>query len=298
MRDRVLAACAVIGVAGAGAAAQETMYAIDNPVLPFLLTLDKETGAIDTIKAISGHEALFGGLAIDAAADLYSIDGYNDQFSDRLFRIDRETGDGEVVGETGFNWNFRCVTVHPQTDVLYGTRDNQLFTLDRSTGAATLVASITGPTLDQMTAMTIASDGTAYGTDIGDTGLFTIDLATGAATHVGNIGTSGNWFEDLAFDEDGVLWGARVQGGMYTIDTGTAVQTLRFQGQYPGVVFYSEGGGCDADCNGDGELNILDFVCFQSEWQAQTPAGDCDGNGLYNVLDFVCYQGVFQAGCP
>lgn len=58
------------------------------------------------------------------------------------------------------------------------------------------------------------------------------------------------------------------------------------------------GGGCIADCDGNGQLNILDFVCFQQEWQQQTPLGDCDGNGVYNILDFVCFQGEFQAGCP
>lgn len=55
---------------------------------------------------------------------------------------------------------------------------------------------------------------------------------------------------------------------------------------------------CVADCNADGQLNILDFVCFQSEWQNQTSLGDCDGNGQFNILDFVCFQGLFQAGCP
>jgi hypothetical protein len=57
-------------------------------------------------------------------------------------------------------------------------------------------------------------------------------------------------------------------------------------------------GGCDADCNGDGSLNILDFVCFQGEWQGQTAQGDCDGNGQYNILDFVCFQAIYQDGCP
>ena len=56
--------------------------------------------------------------------------------------------------------------------------------------------------------------------------------------------------------------------------------------------------GPSADCNDDGELNILDFVCFQLEWQDQTDAGDCDNNGLYNILDFVCFQEVFVQGCP
>jgi hypothetical protein len=52
-----------------------------------------------------------------------------------------------------------------------------------------------------------------------------------------------------------------------------------------------------ADCNADGNVDVLDFVCFQSEWQAQTVAGDCNGDGAYNILDFVCFQGRYVGGC-
>jgi hypothetical protein len=55
---------------------------------------------------------------------------------------------------------------------------------------------------------------------------------------------------------------------------------------------------CDADCNADALLNILDFVCFQQYWQSQDPAADCDANAAFNILDFVCFQQLFQAGCP
>lgn len=54
---------------------------------------------------------------------------------------------------------------------------------------------------------------------------------------------------------------------------------------------------CIADCDGNGALNVLDFVCFQLEWKSQTPKGDCDANGTYNVLDFVCFQAEFVQGC-
>ena len=56
--------------------------------------------------------------------------------------------------------------------------------------------------------------------------------------------------------------------------------------------------GCAADFNGDGALNVLDFVAFQGAFVAQDPDADCDGNGLFNVLDFVCFQTLFSAGCP
>ena len=54
---------------------------------------------------------------------------------------------------------------------------------------------------------------------------------------------------------------------------------------------------CFADINGDGELNILDFVAFQALFVSGDPVADCNGDGELNVLDFVCYQGIFQDGC-
>jgi len=60
---------------------------------------------------------------------------------------------------------------------------------------------------------------------------------------------------------------------------------------------FQPGFGCLADCNGDGLLNILDFICFQELFEAQDPAADCNGDGLWNILDFVCFQEAFQEGC-
>ena len=55
---------------------------------------------------------------------------------------------------------------------------------------------------------------------------------------------------------------------------------------------------CAADVNGDGALNVLDFVAFQEAFVAGEPAADCDGSGAFDILDFVCYQNLFNAGCP
>jgi len=52
---------------------------------------------------------------------------------------------------------------------------------------------------------------------------------------------------------------------------------------------------CGGDCNGDGNLNILDFTCFQGEFAGQTDFGDCDDNGMFNILDFICFQANFEA---
>lgn len=65
------------------------------------------------------------------------------------------------------------------------------------------------------------------------------------------------------------------------------------------IVYVSgEEGGCYPDCDGDGELTILDFVCFQNLFSSGDAAADCNGDGALNILDFVCYQDAFVAGCP
>lgn len=59
-----------------------------------------------------------------------------------------------------------------------------------------------------------------------------------------------------------------------------------------------KGSGCAADFNGDGSLNILDFVAFQSAFQAGEDDADFNGDGQMNILDFVAFQAAFQVGCP
>jgi len=54
---------------------------------------------------------------------------------------------------------------------------------------------------------------------------------------------------------------------------------------------------CPADANGDGQLNIFDFVAFQNKFQEDDPAADCNGNGSFDILDFICFQLAFAEGC-
>jgi len=56
-------------------------------------------------------------------------------------------------------------------------------------------------------------------------------------------------------------------------------------------------GACYADFNGDGALNILDFVDYQNAFTAGDLGADCDGDGSLTILDFICFQNAFTAGC-
>lgn len=55
---------------------------------------------------------------------------------------------------------------------------------------------------------------------------------------------------------------------------------------------------CVPDCDGNGNLNILDFVCFQGLFSSGDPKADVNGDCVLNILDFVAFQGAFVAGCP
>ncbi|MFG0285527.1 MAG: hypothetical protein ACF8R7_14005 [Phycisphaerales bacterium JB039] len=56
--------------------------------------------------------------------------------------------------------------------------------------------------------------------------------------------------------------------------------------------------GCDVDCDGDGVIDILDFVCFQSAFGAGDPVADCDRSGALDLYDFLCFTHLFALGCP
>jgi len=54
---------------------------------------------------------------------------------------------------------------------------------------------------------------------------------------------------------------------------------------------------CEADCDGNGSLDVLDFTCFQTLFNAGVPQADFNGDGDLNILDFVAFQTAFDAGC-
>jgi hypothetical protein len=54
---------------------------------------------------------------------------------------------------------------------------------------------------------------------------------------------------------------------------------------------------CPADCDESGELDIDDFICFQTYFALGDPLADCDGDGVLNIDDFICFQTAFAIGC-
>ena len=116
------------------------------------------------------------------------------------------------------------------------------------------------------------------------------------ASQVGPTGTIKAWRRTTFLLENAVDLGADVRIRFIASDLGedtiieAAVDDVRIEAVLCGS--------CAADFNGDGSLDLLDFVAFQNAFVSGDPAADCEGTGSLNTFDFVCFLSRFQAGCP
>ncbi|MGD1914622.1 MAG: GC-type dockerin domain-anchored protein [Phycisphaerales bacterium] len=64
------------------------------------------------------------------------------------------------------------------------------------------------------------------------------------------------------------------------------------------IVYGRDPVACAPDLNGDGSLDVADFLAFQNFFDARDPAADFDGDGRFTLFDFLGFQNAFDAGCP
>jgi hypothetical protein len=55
--------------------------------------------------------------------------------------------------------------------------------------------------------------------------------------------------------------------------------------------------GCYPDLDGNGTLDLFDFLLFITEFDEQTDRTDCEDDGQYDLFDFLCFVNAFDAGC-
>ena len=55
---------------------------------------------------------------------------------------------------------------------------------------------------------------------------------------------------------------------------------------------------CRVDLDGDGVLDIFDFLAFGNLFDAGDPRADFDGDGVLDIFDFLAFGNEFDAGCP
>jgi hypothetical protein len=155
------------------------------------------------------------------AGTLYVID----DSSNTLLSIDPVTLTITTVGPTGVDdGDFGDLAYAPGTDTLYwvpGRRNDNLYTLNRNTGAATLI----GP--HGITDLfTLAFDGgTLYAQSALTHGVYELNTATGAATAIGaNDVYPGGYTVNTNTGE--LVLSKAGEGNFYSIDRGTGAATF------------------------------------------------------------------------
>jgi DNA-binding beta-propeller fold protein YncE len=145
-----------------------------------------------------------------------------------LEQIDTSTMARTVVGSTGVaSGDFGGMAYDPASDTLYwvpGRGNNNLYTINRTTGAASLIGAhgindLFGLEFD-------TSTGTLYGSQFsGGSNLFTLNTGTGAATLIGNMGLG---MGGLAYDSkrDQLVGDNDGGGRLYSINRSTAAISL------------------------------------------------------------------------
>lgn len=57
------------------------------------------------------------------------------------------------------------------------------------------------------------------------------------------------------------------------------------------------GNECYPDCDGNGSLDLFDFLCFTNDFNAGGDYSDCVADGSHDLFDFLCFVNAFNAGC-
>ena len=235
----------------------------------------------------------FGDLAWDGQM-LYMVQGFA---GTGFYEIDVGTGAATFIGDHGLDEVFG-LAYDPTTDTLYAslsTTDEGFFEIDRATGQAAFIGD---PKADLDALSYDSKRDILVGAEAGFGRLFDVNRATGQAILIVERDYFNNCGMTYVASQD-LHWMIDWSGSVYSYDPndGYAQTTVETQlGPHDGLACLDVAG-CSPDCNADGVLNILDFVCFQGLFQNGDAGADCNQDGVLNILDFVCFQQSFQGGC-
>ena len=194
-----------------------------------LITIDTTTGA-GTLIGPTGRTAI-SGLAFNSSGELF---GY-DTFAGEIVGISPSTG--AAISSVATSLISVDALAFNDSDVLFGVDAfNDLYTINVSTGAATLIGNtgvvIAGMAFNPTDGTLWGSAGGAFDGATNRDAIFTINTTTGVATQVGKTGLTslGNATPDLFFNADSDLFGTKGGGGetsnfLISISTGTGVGT-------------------------------------------------------------------------
>lgn len=223
----------------------------------------------------------FGLLAVAAPAYaglLYTFDGA----ADTLEVIDTTTFERTTVGPAGFDVGAVDFAYDPNSDRLFavnaGFDSSELYSVDRDTGAASLIASLDIRLLSGLTFDSL--NNVLYGANngLGGSALLTLDTVTGIPT---TVATLAGPIDSLVYDSvNDRLIGHDIPSDLFEIDRTTGLLSqLNNTGDLFGVFLaYDPDRDLFWTFNGDGRLATADpntgfLQTIQSSEQFNSPSG-------------------------
>jgi hypothetical protein len=166
----------------------------------------------------------FNGLATsNSSAEMFAINTVGNQGC--LYRVNLNALSASLIGCAGID--IKELAFDRNHNVLYGTDYANLYTINTTTGAATLI----GPHVATIRMYGLSYDdgtNTLYGIDPNVLSSYTINTSTGAAT-VAHILSSPVWATDIYVEPlSGIIYAVTIAGasGFYSIDKNTGSTTL------------------------------------------------------------------------
>ena len=264
-----------------------------------------------------------GGLAYDVSTDTLYATGVENASTgtSRLFTIDRNTG--VLTAFAGMSANISVnsggLAISPVTGVMYATgtyseaaphQSTALFTIDKITGAATLLGFAGGNCCTggdygiTLSGLGFSSDGTLFANGSGGgpsfpnsstSHLFTVNLGSGAATNIGPSGvTLGRSlkYSGLAFRDDGTLLSLgsldAASGALYSVSTATGTATSLSGTGLPygtGPIHFGVDGGLAFAPAPDTDSDSVPDVIDNCKLVANVNQLDANADGYGNICD-------------
>ena len=260
-----------VGMLTAPSATADDAYAVDTS--KNFIEIDPLTGVTTPISVFS--DVVFG-IAFGQDRNLYGID----LISDSLVRIDLATGETISIGSLGINPSSPDLAFDDD-GVLWMISNTQLYQVDTSTGAATLIGA-TGVANFR----SLAWDGAdLFGIGISTDDLYSINRTTGAATLIGplinvlptTVSLSSNSLGELI----GVDWGSPSE--LFSIDKTSGEATLITTTANKIHSFAIDG---FLDTDQDGLPDFWEILYSLDENNPSDAALDGDTDGLTNLEEY------------
>jgi len=162
----------------------------------------------------------------DINGNFYAVD-YD---TENLYAVDIETGVFTFIGPTQKFLDLACdKTDGTMYASYYESGNSYLYTIDLTTGSATLIGLINA---GGIISMACDGEGNLWGFDIIDDALYAIDKDDGHGTYVGSVGFDGSYAQSMAWDpESDIVYMAAYNntvgaGQLRIVDTSTGATAL------------------------------------------------------------------------